>query len=237
MENDGGAVATPRSINKRGGDVAQKRDGPNWKKIKAEYVRGGISQQKLADKYSVPIRTIKEHARKEKWLELRKEACTKAAQKMVQKTADIQADTVARMLQMQSEAALAIYGKLLGTLQSFPDGVGTKNVRETVEVKKIKVNGEEREFPLHKTFTNDLEAVVRSMTSLARLYGIDAASQISRERFELQKQQGGGADDTDTFNENILSIAELINHPLPDRTMEQVEAPAPEAEPKDGDGA
>jgi hypothetical protein len=110
-------------------------------------------------------------------------------------------------------------------------------VRETVEVKKIKVNGEEREFPLHKTFTNDLEAVVRSMTSLARLYGIDAASQISRERFELQKQQGGGADDTDAFNENILSIAELINHPMPDRTMEQVEAPAPEAEPKDGDGA
>ena len=217
--------------------MAQKRDGPNWKKIKAEYVRGGISQQKLADKYGVPVRSVKEHARKEKWSELRKEACTKAAQKMVEKTADVQADTVAKMLQMQSEAALAIYGKLLGTLKTFPDGVGTKNVRETVEVKKLKINGEEREFPLHKTFTNDLEAVVRSMTSQARLYGIDAASQVSRERFELQKQQGGGADDTDTFNANILSIAELINHPMPDRTMEQVEAPDPEDAPKDGDGA
>ena len=236
MENDGGAVATPRSINKRGGDVAQKRDGPNWKKIKAEYVRGGISQQKLADKYGIHRSTLQGRMQREGWQQLRAEASAKSGQKLVETTADIQADTVARMLQMQSEAALAIYGKLLGTLKSFPDGVGTKNVRETVEVKKIKVNGEEREFPLHKTFTNDLEAVVRSMTSLARLYGIDAASQISRERFELQKQQGGGADDTDTFNENILSIAELINHPLPDRTMEQVEAPAPETEPKDGDG-
>lgn len=217
--------------------MAQKRDGPNWKKIKAEYVRGGISQQKLADKYGVPIRTLEERARKEKWTYLRKEASGKAAEKLVEKTADVQADTAARLLQMQSEVALAVYAKLLRTAVGFPDGVGTKNVRETVEVKKLKINGEEREFPLHKTFTNDLEAVVRSMTSLARLYGIDAASQVSRERFELQKQQGGGADDTDTFNANILSIAELINHPMPDRTMEQVEAPDPEDAPKDGDGA
>lgn len=236
MENDGGAVATPRSINKRGGDVAQKRDGPNWKKIKAEYVRGGISQQKLADKYGVSFGTLHRRCILEKWSELRKEADLKADQKLTEKTADIQADTVARMLHMQSEAALAIYSKLLGTLQSFPDGVGTKNVRETVEVKRLNVNGKERDFPLHKTFTNDLEAVVRSMTSLARLYGIDAASQISRERFELQKQQGGGADDTDAFNANIVSIAELINHPMPDRTMEQIETPAPEDAPKDGDG-
>jgi hypothetical protein len=95
----------------------------------------------------------------------------------------------------------------------------------------------EREFPLHKTFTNDLEAVVRSMTALARLYGIDAASQLSRERFELHKQQDGGADDTDAFNENIMSIAELINHPMPNRTMEEVEGPVPEEAPKDGEEA
>mgnify|MGYP000238755208 CR=1 FL=1 len=224
MENDGGAVATPRSINKRGGDVAQKRDEPNWKRIKAEYVRGGISQQKLADKYSVPIRTIKEHARKEKWSELRKEACTKAAQKMVQKTADIQADTVAKMLQMQSEAALTIYGKLMATLKTFPDGVGTKNVRETVEIKKLRVNDEEREFPLHKTFTNDLEAIVRSMASLAKLYGIDAASQVARERFDLQKKLSGGDCDVAEINENIVSLAELINHPLPNQSIEEIEA-------------
>ena len=217
--------------------MAQKRDGPNWKKIKAEYVRGGISQEKLAAKHGVPVRTLFEHARKEKWTEARKEASRKVAEKLPEKIADVQAETAARLLQMQSKAALVIYGNLLETAKSFPNGVGTKNVRETVEVKKLTINGEEREFPLHKTFTNDLEAVVRSMTALARLYGIDAASQISRERFELQKQQGGGADDTDTFNENILSIAELINHPMPDRTMEQVEAPAPEAEPKDGGGA
>lgn len=217
--------------------MAQKRDAPNWKKIKAEYVRGGMSQRKLAEKYGVPSRTLEERARTEKWTQLRKEISRKAAEKMVEKTADIQADTAAKMLQMQSEAALVVYGKLMSTLKNFPDGIGTKNVRETVEVKKLKVNGEDREFPLHKTFTNDLEAVVRSMTALARLYGIDAASRISRERFELQKQQGGAGDDEDSFNENILSMTELINHPMPDRSMEQIETLDAENEATGGDGA
>ena len=203
--------------------MAQTRDGPNWKKIRAEYIKGGISQEKLAAKHGVSYATLRRRAEREKWRDLKAEREQKVAEKLPEKIADIQTDTAAKLMQMQSEAALVIYGKLLGTLKSFPDGVGTKNVRETVEVKKLKVNGQEREFPLHKTFTNDLEAVVRSMTSLARLYGIDAAATLSRERFELQKQQGGAVDDTDALNANVVSIAELINHPMPDRTMEQVE--------------
>mgnify|MGYP002623825124 CR=1 FL=1 len=215
--------------------MAQKRDGPNWRKIKAEYVRGGISQQKLADKYGVSISTIERRARLEKWTELRKAREGKVAEKLVEKTADIQADTAARLMQMQSEATLAIYKTLLNNIKAYPNGVGTKTLRETVEVKKIKVNGEEREFPLKSSFVADLEAIVRSMASLARLYGVDVASQQSRERFELQKQQNGSADDTESFNANMISIAELINHPMPDRAMTDVEAPEEEAQEADGD--
>lgn len=199
-----------------------KNNSPNWKKIRSEYVKGGISQQKLAEKHGVSYATLRRRAEREKWRELKIEREHKVAEKLPEKLADVQAETAAKLLQMQSEAALVIYGKLMGTLKTFPDGVGTKNVRETVEVKKIKVNGEDREFPLHKTFTNDLEAVVRSMSSLAKLFGLDAASQQSRERFEMQKRQEGGASPEEA-NANILSIAELINHPMPDRRMEDVE--------------
>lgn len=217
------------------GDVATKDNGPNWDRIEADYKRG-MPRKEIIKKHGITSSALNSRISRGKWKVGKSAVARKKREKCEEKIADIQANTAARLLKMQSEAALVIYGNLLETAKSFPNGVGTKNVRETVEVKKLTINGEEREFPLHKTFTNDLEAVVRSMTALARLYGIDAASQISRERFDLQKQQGGGADDTDAFNENILSIAELINHPLPDRTMEQVEAPAPETEPKDGDG-
>lgn len=223
MENDGGAVATPRSINKRGGDVAQKRDGPNWKRIKAEYVRGGISQQKLADKYGVPFGTLHRRCLLEKWSQLKKAAALKADQKLTEKTADIQADTAARLMKLQSEAALAIYEKLVANIANYPEGIGTKTMRETVDVKKVTVNGEAREIPLKSAFVNDLEALVRSMTQLARLYGIDTASRHAAERLEMQKQQGGTSDNTEAFNANMVSIAELINHPMPDRTIADIE--------------
>ena len=203
--------------------MARKRDGPNWKKIKAEYVRGGISQQKLADKYGVSISTIERRARLEKWTALRKTREGKAAEKLVEKAADIQADTAARLMQMQNEAVLALYAKVMTNIANFPDGVGTKTMRETVDVKKVTVNGEEREYPIKSAFVNDIEAAVRAMTALARLYGIDAASQQARERFEMQKRQEGGSSLEET-NADILSIAELINHPMPDRRMEDIEA-------------
>lgn len=208
--------------------MAQNRDGPNWKKIKADYVKGGISQEKLAAKHGVSYATLRRRAERENWRELKAERERKVAEKLPEKIADIQADTAAKLLRMQDEAVVVIYKKLLETLKNFPNGVGTKNVRETVDVKKLTINGEEKEFPLRKVFTNDLEAVVRSLTALARLYGLDAASKHAQERFDFQKQQGGGDDDTEAFNDRMLSLAELIRHPLPDRTMDDVEAPVPE---------
>ena len=203
--------------------MTKTRDGPNWKKIKAEYIRGGISQQKLADKYGVSLSTIERRAQLEKWTELRRAREGKAAEKLVEKTADIQADTVAKLLRMQSEATMAAYEKIMSNIANYPDGVGSRTMRETVEIKKIKVNGEDREFPLKSAFVNDLEAAVRMMTALARLYGIDAASRLSSERFILQKQQDGADDSNDMINNNLISIAELINHPMPNRSIADIE--------------
>ena len=50
----------------------------DWNKIKAEYISGGTSYRKLAEKYKVPFSTLKEHARKEQWTDLREKARHKA---------------------------------------------------------------------------------------------------------------------------------------------------------------
>ena len=50
---------------------------PDWKKIKAEYIRGGTSYRKLADKYrqdGVSFSSIRRRAEKEKWTDLRTQA-------------------------------------------------------------------------------------------------------------------------------------------------------------------
>ena len=56
---------------------------PDWKKIKTEYVAGGTSYRKLAEKYKVSFSTLRKVAAKEKWTELRNKAEAKEDTKMV----------------------------------------------------------------------------------------------------------------------------------------------------------
>ena len=65
----------------------------DWKKIKAEYIAGGTSYRKLADKYGVSFSTLRKVAAKEQWTELRNNAGAKRdtvlAEKIGNKSAQI----------------------------------------------------------------------------------------------------------------------------------------------------
>ena len=64
----------------------------SWRKLKAEYIAGGISQKALSDKYGVPFGTLQKRARVEKWNAKRKKADEKAVEKVSEKTAEAVAD-------------------------------------------------------------------------------------------------------------------------------------------------
>ena len=50
---------------------------PDWAKIRAEYITGGISQRKLAAKYNVSETTLMKKAAAENWSKLKKETDNK----------------------------------------------------------------------------------------------------------------------------------------------------------------
>ena len=54
----------------------------DWKKIKAEYIRGGTSYQKLATKYGVSFSSIRRRSEKEKWTDLRAKSVQKTNMKI-----------------------------------------------------------------------------------------------------------------------------------------------------------
>lgn len=56
----------------------------DWKKIKKEYIAGGISYRKLAEKHGVSFNTLEKVARREGWCDLRRQADEKAATKAVE---------------------------------------------------------------------------------------------------------------------------------------------------------
>lgn len=57
----------------------------DWKKIKTEYITTNTSYRKLAKKYDIPFNTIQCRAKKEKWVELRKQHQDNIVSKSVEK--------------------------------------------------------------------------------------------------------------------------------------------------------
>lgn len=89
----------------------------SWRKIKAEYIAGGISQQGLADKYGVPFGTLQKRARKEKWTAKRRSADEKAAEKVSEKTAEIVADNAVLL----ERAKTGLLKLVVSMIEEYPD--------------------------------------------------------------------------------------------------------------------
>ena len=70
----------------------------DWKKIKREYIAGGTSYRKLAEKYDAPFGTLRKVAAKEHWRELRDETRAKTDTKIVETESDKQVERMKRLL-------------------------------------------------------------------------------------------------------------------------------------------
>ena len=64
----------------------------DWNAIRAEYIGGGTSYRKLAEKHQVSFMVLKTRAKKEDWPGLRTQAEHKASTEATQKTAEAAAD-------------------------------------------------------------------------------------------------------------------------------------------------
>ena len=91
--------------------------GVSWRKIKAEYIAGGISQRALAEKYGVPFGTLQRRTRKEKWTAKRKAAEEKAVEKVSQKTAEAVADNAVMLQNIKTK----LLKKLSDMVDAYPD--------------------------------------------------------------------------------------------------------------------
>ena len=80
----------------------------DWKKLKAEYIAGGTSYRKLAEKYNVSFHTLRKQAAKENWKALRDETTTKTVTKIIEIESDKQAERMRRLLTVSDELLLVV---------------------------------------------------------------------------------------------------------------------------------
>ena len=136
----------------------KKKAVRDWIAIRNEYASTDISTRALAEKYGIPYNTIKDRAKREKWVVIRDEQHSKIAAETAQKTAQVvaegEAGRVARLLRIadqlmdRTEQALAEldqqavrYKETVKTSATTHDEEGrpvkTETAREIVNVETI----------------------------------------------------------------------------------------------------
>lgn len=170
----------------------------DWNAVKAEYIAGGISYRKLADKHKIPFGTLRWHAEKENWNEVREkakeEATQKAAKKVAQKTADAAANNAAKL---EKARAMAIEW-VMQAFEKMPKNGGT-HIRQTQT---------DKETGKQMSVDYDLSALVSALEKLSNGTTAD---------FERQTKF------TAENNTTLMSYADLFSRPARTRTIEEIE--------------
>ena len=195
----------------------------NWEKIKLEYITTDTSQTKLAKKYGVPLSNIARRCTKEKWVELRDNYKRDVTVKTAKKSANREANRLARLMDTTSKA-IDVAVKAFGDPDQFNRYIverkekyafptaGDGSEDEEAALVSERQWAEERIFSKIDTKAlKDMTAVLKDITALMRdFYNLPTPAQaeaqrIAAERLELERRKADAAEnDTDgievTFN-------------------------------------
>ena len=169
----------------------------DWNEIRMEYILGGVSYRELAAKYGVPLATLAERAKAEKWVELRRQAHDKAITKTVEAAAKQNARVDDRINRLAN--------RLIDKLEKAVDELDMKTVtmkttmktgaaKVTTEYKKLDM---EKEGPVDKGGLQQLTNTLRDLKSI-----LDVRSELDRKEQEarieaLRARSSSGNDDDD----------------------------------------
>lgn len=149
----------------------------DWKKIKAEYISGGTSYRKLAEKYGESLSNIKRIAKNENWVELRNQCKAKAATKIVEIESSKQAERMERLLNVSDKLLEAVedavnafqVGELLldksalkhlsGTIKDIKDIQNIKSQLD-IEEQKARIAILKKQAETDGTVSSDIKVVM-----------------------------------------------------------------------------
>lgn len=202
----------------------------NWEKIKLEYITTDTSQTKLAKKYGVPLSNIARRCTKEKWVELRDNYKRDVTVKTAKKSANREANRLARLMDTTSKA-IDVAVKAFGDPDQFNRYIVEKREKYAFPTNSAEYDEDpptdaaglaalvsERQWSEEQVFCKidtkalkDMTAVLKDLTALMRdFYNLptpaqEEAQRIAKERLELEKRKADAAkNDTDgievTFN-------------------------------------
>ena len=152
----------------------------DWQKIKAEYLQGGTSYRKLAEKHGVSFSTLKQRAIKEEWASLREEVYHRSDTIAQQKIVSQRAKDIASLERSRS----MLIAKLENSISKFPDIPGNRMEQSVTEPIKAGDDAEGqtgKKSPWQKTvrFESDLLKMTATLGKLMEMIGYSGADEES----------------------------------------------------------
>ena len=171
----------------------------DWELVRSEYLTGGTSYRKLAEKHNVSFSTLEKRARAEGWAEQRRavgeEAATKARQKIVSQRA--------KDIELLDRSRTLLIRKLCHSIEKFPETPGNRMEQSVTEFID---NDKSEEKPNRKSvkqktvrFESDLMKMVQALDKLMEMtgYTITADADDDDGFMEALNAQGGEVTEDD----------------------------------------
>ena len=143
----------------------------DWKKIKAEYIAGGTSYRKLAEKYGVSRSKLQAKATSEKWVDLKSQTQAKTESKIVESISDQEAkkavniiDVADRLLEKAAELMdtmvvdMQSFKQLTSALKDLKDIKGYKSAKD-LEEQEARIEKLRRDAMHDDDTTSEIEVV------------------------------------------------------------------------------
>lgn len=117
----------------------------DWKRIKAEYIAGGTSYRKLAEKYKVKLSALRSVAEREKWVELKAQTQHKTNTKLTETVSDIEVKKAVDIIEVADKLLEKI--EEVAGMVSDPDSIKklTSAIKDLRDIKGIKSEADMRE--------------------------------------------------------------------------------------------
>lgn len=152
-----------------------------WDKIKAEYVAGGTSYRKLAEKHGITLAVLRNVAEREEWVKLKAQAQHKTNTKLVESISKTKAKKAVDKLARVSD----LTDKLLDKLEQAIAELDTQLCKDVVRVKEIEYKNTERPDKPTKETIHEEEKIIEYKTIVDRS-GLKAIASSLRDIKEIQ---------------------------------------------------
>lgn len=117
----------------------------DWKRIKAEYIAGGVSLRRLSEKYGVSFSTIQKKSMEEKWSILRKKGRRKAEEKIIEAVVSKEVEKATNIADVADRLLEKITEVLGGVTTTQDIRHLTSALKDIREIKGVKSEADMRE--------------------------------------------------------------------------------------------